>query len=87
MAERIVLMQQPLSTTLYAIRKGNLMPSDSEFVILEGYIATMKSIVEITEAIGGEKWVTISTVRPLIHKLLEDYLKCKHLDSKLKKDM
>ena len=28
-------MQQPLSATLYAIWKGDLMPSDSEFVILE----------------------------------------------------
>lgn len=87
MAERIILMQQPLSATLYAIRKGDLMPSDREFTILEEYIDTMKPVVEITEAIGGEKWVTISTVRPLLHKLLEDYLKCKHLDSKLKKDM
>ena len=47
----------------------------------------MKPIVEITEAIGGEKWVIISTVRPLLHKLLEDYLNCKPLESKLKKDM
>ena len=87
MAERIILMQQPLSATLYAIRKGDLMPSDSKFIILEEFIATMKPIVEITEAIGGEKWVTISTVRPLLHKLLEDYLNCKPLDSRLKKDM
>ena len=77
-------MQQPLSATLYAIRKGDVMPSDSEFIILEEFIATMKPIVEITEAIGG---ITISTVRPLLHKLLEDYLNCKPLDSKLKKDM
>ena len=62
------------------------MPSDSEFIILEEYIATVKPIVEITEAIGGEKWVTISTVRPLLHKLLEDYLKSKQLDSKLRAD-
>ena len=76
-------MQQPLSTTLYAIQKYDLMPSDSEYIILEEYIATMKPIIE---AVGGEKWVTISTVGPLIHKLLEDlYLKCKQLDSKLKK--
>ena len=65
---------------LYAIWKGDLMPSDSEFVILEEYIATVKPKVEITEAIGGGKWVTISTVRP-------DYLECKNLDSKLKRDM
>ena len=68
MAERIILMQQSLSATLYAIRKGDLMPSDSEFIILEEYITTMKPVIEITEAIGREKWVMISTVRPLLHK-------------------
>ena len=31
----------------------------------------MKSLVTITEAIGAQKWVTISTIcRPLLHKLL-----------------
>ena len=56
MADRIILMQPPSSVTLYAIRKRYLMPSDSRFIILEKLIiATMKPIVEITEAIGGEK--------------------------------
>ena len=54
MVERIILMQQPLSATLYAIQKGDLMLSNSEFIILEEYIAIMKPIVEITKAIGGE---------------------------------
>ena len=56
MADRIILMQQPSSATLYAIRKRYLMPSDSGFIILEKLIiATMEPIVEITEVIGGEK--------------------------------
>ena len=54
MADRIILMQWLLSATLYAIRKGDLMSSDSEFVTLEEYIATMKLIVGLTEAIWGE---------------------------------
>ena len=49
------LMRQSLNTTLYTILKGDLMPSDSKFVILEEYIITMKPTAEITEAIGGEK--------------------------------
>ena len=31
----------------------------------------MKLVVEITEAIGGEKWITISTIRPILPKLLQ----------------
>ena len=44
MAKRIILMQQPLSVTLCAIRKGDLIPNDSEFAVLEQFIETMKPI-------------------------------------------
>jgi len=30
----------------------------------------MKPIVDVTEGIGAQKWVTISAVRPILHKLL-----------------
>ena len=30
----------------------------------------MKPLVTITEAIGAQKWITISTVHLLLHKLL-----------------
>ena len=85
MAERIILMQHSLSVsaTLCAIRKGDLMPRDSEFAVLEQFIEIMKPIVEITKAIGGEKWVTTSTIRPILHKLLEVHLKCEDLDFKV----
>ena len=53
MGKRIILMQQPLSATLCAIHKGDLMASDSEFAVLEQFINTMKLIVEITETIRG----------------------------------
>ena len=48
MAEQIIVMQQPSSITLYAIKKGDLMPSDNKFIIFEEFIATMKPIVGIT---------------------------------------
>ena len=49
------------------------MPTDAEFSALESYCKVMKPLVDITEAIGAEKWVTISTVRPLLYKLLNCY--------------
>ena len=67
-------MQQPLSVTLCAIRKGDLTQSNSEFAVLEQFIETLKPIVEITKAIWGKKWVTISTIRPTLHKLLEVHI-------------
>jgi len=61
------------------------MPTDGEFVTLEQFIEIMKLVVEITEAVGGEKWVTVSTIRPLLHELLNDHLVCQSNDSKAHK--
>ena len=43
------------------------MPSDIEFTILKLFVKVMKPLVDITEAIGVERWVIISVVRPLLH--------------------
>ena len=69
-AERILSQQQPLCAALLELRKGDLMPSDTEFTTLELFNKVMQPLVQIMEAIGAEKWVTISTVRPLLYKLL-----------------
>ena len=34
----------------------------------------MKPLVDITEAIMSEKWITISTVQPILTKLMKLYL-------------
>ena len=47
----------------------------------------MRPIVEITEVIGGEKRVTISAVRPLLHKLMNKHLALKPSDATLAKNI
>ena len=47
----------------------------------------MKSLADITEAIGSEKWVTISAISPILHKLLEKHLKPSSSDSNVMKEM
>lgn len=54
---------------------------------MENYAEVMKPLVVITEAIGAEKWVTISTVRPLLHKLLNVHFKAKPTDNKQQKTL
>ena len=57
--ERIIEQRQPLCATLLEIRKADLMPSDTEFATMEAFVSVMEPLVKITEAIGGEKWITI----------------------------
>ncbi len=83
MVERVLEQQQPLCATLFELRKGDLMPSDAEFSVMECYKDVMKPLVDVTEAIGAEKWVTISIIRPLLHKLLNVHLKPAPADSRL----
>ena len=47
----------------------------------------MKPLVEITEAIGTEQWVTISTLRRLLHKRIYVHLVGKSTDSKTESDL
>lgn len=73
MMERIIEQQQPLCAALLQIHKTDLMPTESEFTTIEGFVSVMKPLVDITEAIGGEKWITIFTIGPLLHKLLRPH--------------
>ena len=53
---------------------------------MEIFLEVMKPLVLITEAMGGEKWVSISSVRPLLHKLSK-YLEEVPSDLPLKKSL
>ena len=54
--------QQPLCAALLALKKGDLMASDSEFTVMERYIEVMKPLVTVTEGISAQKWVKISSI-------------------------
>jgi len=74
MMERMLEQQQLVSATLPQLRKGDLMPTDTEISTLYDFVQFMKPFVQMTEAIGGKKWVTILSVRPLIHKITRSHL-------------
>ena len=79
-----ILQQQPLCATLLQIRKTDLMPNDGEINAME---EVMTPLLEIMETIGGEKWVTLSVVRPLLYKLTKKHLADSSADSRLKKSL
>lgn len=87
MLERILKQQQPICATLLEIKKKDLMPSDTEITAMETFVEVMEPIVKITEAMGGQKWVTVSSVKPLLHQLSFKYLNIVPTDSKLKQQI
>ena len=87
MISRIIEQQQPLCATLLEVKRTDLFPSEEEFSTIEVHIEVMKPMVTITEAIGAQQWVTISTLRPLLHKLLKSHLIEKSNDKRLAKKM
>ena len=70
MVSRITEQQQPICAILLEIQKLDLAPSDHEFETMEEFVLLMKPLVDVTEAIEADKWITISTLRPILHKLL-----------------
>ncbi len=63
------------------------MPFDQEFKTMEDFVVVMKPLVDVTEVIGAHKWVTISTLRPILYKLLNNHLPPVSGDSELVKSM
>jgi len=83
--ERIIKPQQPLCAALIEVQRTELMPTDTEVSTMETFVEALKPIVDITEAIGGEKLVTISMIKPLLHILLSMHLIEKNTDTALAK--
>jgi len=84
MVERVVELQQPICAALLELKRSELMPSDTELTAMSDYLSVMEPLVQITEGLGGEKWVTITMVRPLLDKLLNVH---PPIDSSLQKSM
>jgi len=59
MVQRILQQQQPLCACLLDLQKGDPMPSEREFAVMKSYCMVMKPLVETTEAVGAEKWITV----------------------------
>uniref|UniRef100_A0A1X7U2P0 Uncharacterized protein n=1 Tax=Amphimedon queenslandica TaxID=400682 RepID=A0A1X7U2P0_AMPQE len=87
MIAKVVEQQQPLCAAILEVKQADLVPSDNEFIAMDVYLDVMKPLVTITEAISAQKWVTISTLRPILHKLLKSHLNEKSIDTSLAKKM
>ena len=55
-----VEQQQSICAALLELRRGELIPSDSEFAAMSDFLTAMKPLVQIIKALGGEEWITIT---------------------------
>ena len=70
MLERIQEQQAAIAAVLMEGRNTHLIPDGEEWVTIDELISVLKPFQKATEAMSGEKYSTISTVKPLLFKLL-----------------
>ena len=88
MIARILEQQQALCAVLAEDRKNwHRMPSDSEFSTLEAVSSVLQPLTVFTDALSGEKNVTVSAIRPLLKHILEELVASTDVDCALVKEM
>ena len=75
MMSRILEQQQAICGVLAEDRKyWCRMPNDSEFSTMESIVAVLEPLHVFTDALSGEKCITISAICPLLKHILEKLL-------------
>ena len=88
MIARILEQQQALCAVLAEDRRNwHRMPSDSEFSTLEAVSSVLQPLTVFTDALSGEKNVTVSAIRPLLKHILEELVASTDVDCALVKEM
>ena len=75
MFERIQEQQVTIAAVLMEGQNTHLIPDGEEWNTIEGLINVLKPFQKAAEAMSDEKYSTITTVKPLLFKLLKVTLK------------
>ena len=75
MFERIQEQQVTIAAVLMEGQNTHLIPDSEEWNTIDGLINVLKPFHKAAEAMSDEKYSTISTVKPLLFKLLKVTLK------------
>ena len=88
MVSRIIEQQQAICAVLASDRKHwHKMPSDAEFATLEALCAVLEPLSNFTDALSGEKHVTVSAVHPLLDHILTSLVSSSSDDCTVIKEM
>ena len=88
MVERLIEQMEVVRVVLARDRKtSHLIPTWQDCDVLDSISAALKPLKEMTDALSGEKCVTVSAVKPLLNYITTDILVEKEGDSELTKEM
>ena len=81
MLTRLMKQQAAIAAVLIKGKVRHLMPVEEEWAVIELLVDILKPFQQATEAMGGVKYPTLSTVKPLQYKLSERTLKIADSDT------
>ena len=87
MLERLMEQQAAIAAVLMEGKVRHLMPEGDEWTVIELLVDILKPFHRATEAMGAAKYPTLSTVKPLLHVLLEQTLKVASSDTAVAKEV
>lgn len=88
MIARVLEQQQAICAVLAEDRKNwYRMPSDHEFSVLEAVDSVLDPHHVFTDALAGEKHITISAIHPLLKHVVEEVLAVASDDCAIIKEM
>jgi len=70
MLERLMEQQAAIATVFVEGRVRRLMPEGDDWVLIESLVSILNPFQLATEMMEGSKYPTLSTAKPIIHKLI-----------------
>ena len=84
MVERLIEQMETIRVVLASDRKtSHLIPSWQDCDVLDSLSAALKPLKEMTDALSGERCVTVSAIKPLLSHLTSEVLVDKQGDTRL----
>ena len=87
MLERLMEQQAPIAAVLMDGKVRHLMPEGEEWSVIEVLVDILKPFQQATEAMGAVSYPTLSTVKPLLYKLVNRTLEVKENDTVVAKEV
>ena len=87
MLQRLLEQQAAIAAVLMEGKVRHLMPESDDWMVIEILVDILKPFQHAKEVMSAVKYPTVSTVKPLLHKLLEQTLKVSENDGTTEKEV